>query len=94
MPEGYPSVDCVAPFPYRAGKIGLRLEAILPPPLMVASRPKLPKIARSAAMVPAQNQQRQGFARNRGTKGVKNGVPLAHHLNSVQTTIISRTWAA
>lgn len=44
-------------------------------------------------MVPVENQQNQGFARNRGTKGVKYGVPLSHHLNSVQTTIISRTWA-
>jgi hypothetical protein len=56
---------------------------------MVASRPKLPKIARSAAMVPAKNRQRQGFARNRGTKGVKNGVPESTALNSVQTRIIS-----
>lgn len=60
---------------------------------MVASQPKLPKIGRSAAMVPVESQQSQGFARNRSTKGVKNGVPLAHHLNSVQTMIISRTWA-
>lgn len=60
---------------------------------MVASRPKLPKIGRSAAMVPVENQQSQGFTRDHGTKGGKNGVPLAHHLNSVQTTRISRTWA-
>lgn len=56
-------------------------------------RPKSWKIGQSAATVPVETQKSKGVARNRGTMGVKSGVPLGHHLNSVQTTIISGTMA-